>query len=247
MNGNNSARFLESPEQYFNGSYERFVKFGGPCVYFHHACLREATAAFLSERHIELLYATLTAWGMHRMGPHGAKLTEWKRFSDSIQRSGSVLRDLRRYRMLKLSVDDYSEVVEAQIKPVYYALDLTESNATVVANAKALHHLVSDLIPPIDRQYTIRFFTQSQDRWLNASGKWSMITLPTALDAQFGLFGKTCVNFKQLAGGVDPTLFDRQRNEHGVSPLKALDNAIVNYVSQLKGKFGGRKHDHFEY
>ena len=82
VNGNNSsARFLES-EQHFRGSYERFVKFGGPCVYFHHACLREATAAFLSERHIELLYATLTAWGMHRMGPGGAKLTEWERFSD---------------------------------------------------------------------------------------------------------------------------------------------------------------------
>ena len=58
MNANNSARFLESPEQYFRGSYERFVKFGGPSVYFHHACLREANAAFLSERHIELLYAT---------------------------------------------------------------------------------------------------------------------------------------------------------------------------------------------
>ena len=80
MNAQNSAKFLESPEQYFKGSYERFVKFGGPSVYFHHACLRETTAAFLSERHIELLYATLTAWGMHKMGPAGAKLTEWNRF-----------------------------------------------------------------------------------------------------------------------------------------------------------------------
>ena len=94
MSGNNnSGRFLESAEQYFRGSYERFVKFGGPCVYFHNACLREASAAFLSERHIELLYATLTAWGMHRMGPGKAKLTEWERFSDSIQRSGSLLRE----------------------------------------------------------------------------------------------------------------------------------------------------------
>ena len=203
-------------------------------MYFHHACLREANAAFLSERHIELLYATLTAWGMHKMGPAGAKLTEWKRFSDSIQRSGSLLKDLRRYRMLKLSLDDYSEVVEAQVRPAYYALDLTESNATVVVNAKALHHLVPDLIPPIDRQYTIRFFTKSPDHWLDSKGKWRMITLPAALDAQFGVFLTTCVDFKRLADGVDPALFDRQRREHEVSPPKALDNAIVNYVSQLK-------------
>ena len=78
-------------------------------------------------------------------------------------------------------MNDYSEVVEAKVRPAYYALDLTESNATVVANAKALHHLVSDLIPPIDRQYTIRFFTQSQDRWFDSNGKFSGITLPAAL------------------------------------------------------------------
>ena len=135
--------------------------------------------------------------------------------------------------MLELSVDDYSEIVEAQVRPAYYALDLTESNATVVTNAKALHHLVSDLIPPIDRQYTIRFFTQSQDRWFDSNGKFRVIQLPAALDAQFRLFRRTCVDFKQLADGVDPALFDRQRCEYGVSPIKALDNAIVNYVSQL--------------
>ena len=136
--------------------------------------------------------------------------------------------------MLKLSLDDYSEVVEAQVRPAYSALDLTESNATVVVNAKALHHLVPDLIPPIDRQYTIRFFTKSPDHWLDSKGKWRMITLPTALDAQFRVFLTTCVDFKRLADGVDPALFDEQRREHGVSPPKALDNAIVNYVSQLK-------------
>ena len=51
------------------------------------------------------------------------------------------------------------------------------------------------------------------------------------------------MDFKQLADGVDPVLFDRQRREHGVSPPKALDNAIVNYVSQLGEKFRGRKRD----
>jgi hypothetical protein len=35
---------------------------------------------------------------------------------------------------------------------------------------------------------------------------------------------------KRLADRIDPSLFVDQRREHSVTPAKALDNAIVNYV-----------------
>jgi hypothetical protein len=72
----NTATFLENPNRYFDGSYEQFVVFGGPCVYFHEQCLRAGADNFLSHRHVEMLYATLTAWGMHRMGDAKTK-TSW--------------------------------------------------------------------------------------------------------------------------------------------------------------------------
>jgi hypothetical protein len=81
----NTDRFIADQKKYFAGSYELFDKFGGPCRYFHDECLRASRDEFLSERHIEMLYATLTAWGMHRMGIGKTKLTEWRRFRDSIQ------------------------------------------------------------------------------------------------------------------------------------------------------------------
>jgi hypothetical protein len=104
------------------------------------------------------------------------------------------------------------------------------SDATVVVNSKALHHLFPDFIPPIDRQYTIRFFTRAPADWKDARGKFRVISLPAGMDAQFRLFHRICVDIKRLADRIDPTLFEAERERHGVTAPKAVDNAIVNYV-----------------
>lgn len=237
----NSRAFLTAPETYFIGSYDQFMAFGGPCVYFHRECLRAGRTAFLSPHHLELLYATLTAWGMHRPGPTGAKLTPWEQFSLSIHRSGPAITHLRLLRMARMSEEDYSNAMNA-LGPVYEALELTESGATLVANSKALYHLLPDLVPPIDRQHTIRFFTQTPGRWRNAKGSWSTITLPTGLRAQFELFRRTCAGIKRLADNVKPSLLEAQERGGEVSVPKALDNAIVNYVRIVDEKSQLRSH-----
>ena len=38
---------------------------------------------------------------------------------------------------------------------------MSASGTQIVAGTKALHHLLPDLIPPIDRTYTIRFFHEN--------------------------------------------------------------------------------------
>jgi len=60
----NTDKFIADQKRSFAGSYELFDKFGGPCRYFHDECLRAGLDKFLSERHIEMLYATLTSWGI---------------------------------------------------------------------------------------------------------------------------------------------------------------------------------------
>ena len=45
--------------------------FVGPSLYFHQKALECYEKEFLSDRHLEYVYATLVAWGMHRMGPGG--------------------------------------------------------------------------------------------------------------------------------------------------------------------------------
>jgi len=228
----NTARFLADQRIYFSGAYEQFCAFGGPCVYFHRECLRAREGGFLSHRHIEMLYATLTAWGMHRMGDVDrtkTKLTDWEQFRASLAESAEVWKRLRSCKLIEMSEPEYSDAV-SELGPCYRALQLSLSGATIVVNSKAIYHLLPHFIPPIDRQHTVRFFNQRPETWRDTKGKFRAVALPQGLDAQFRLFHAICVKVKHLADQVDRTLLEEEVHKHQVTPPKAIDNAIVNYV-----------------
>lgn len=228
----NSEKFLAGQRQYFENAYQKFSLFGGPSVYFHKRCLEAAKDEFLSIRHIEMLYATLASWGMHRMGDPGTtktKLAEWDQFCDSIAGQRAKLEPFRSCQMLGVSEREYSQAIVA-LKPVYRAFKLSVSAATVVANSKAFSHIFPEFIPPIDRQYTVRFFKQLPERWRDSKGKFRMINLPSGFEGQFDLFQMVCIRIKRLADQIKPEILDREHRAHGVTAPKALDNAIVNFV-----------------
>jgi hypothetical protein len=234
----NTATFLENPNRYFDGSYEQFVVFGGPCVYFHEQCLRAGADNFLSHRHVEMLYATLTAWGMHRMGDAKTKtkLVPWDQFSESLLKHKTLMEPLRAQRMMDLSEAEYLEAVNRLSIP-YCALKVSISEASIVANSKALFHVLPELIPPIDRQYTWRFFHAKPDRWRDGKGKYRAIQLPRGLEVQFDAFRDTCFRIKRLADAIGRATIEAERQRYGVTPPKAIDNAIMNYI-----KVHGRAH-----
>ncbi len=64
---------------YYDLSLAVLKEFGGPSIYFHVQAIAEQGSHFLSDRHIEMIYATLASWGMHRMGdPEETKVTAGK-------------------------------------------------------------------------------------------------------------------------------------------------------------------------
>ena len=84
----NNIQILSSDiSRYYDLSRSISEKFGGSSIYFHQECIKAGMNDYLSDRHIEMLYATLTAWGMHRMGDvkkTKAKLVEYSSFKKSI-------------------------------------------------------------------------------------------------------------------------------------------------------------------
>ncbi len=239
----NTDAFLAQPKQYFLDSYDEFKKFGGPCVYFHHECIRAGQEEFLSKRHVEMLYATLTAWGLHRMGDAEktkAKLMEWKEFHESFFSHRDTLRHFLGYKMLESPEMEYSRAL-LQLRETYDSLKLSRSNASVVVNSKALFHLFPEWIPPIDRRYTLRFFKCPPEEWLDKKGKFRQIKFSSEKGAQFEKFHVTCSSFKRLADQIQPQLFEEQRIQHGVTAPKALDNAIVNYVRIISTELRNEK------
>src|SRR3990170_3319422 len=98
---NNEIQLVKNVSQYYASSLNVLREFGGPSVYFHVQAIRAQRHDFMSDRHIEMIYATLASWGMHRMGDPDetkAKMVEFEAFKESLtgqHRALSGLRELK--------------------------------------------------------------------------------------------------------------------------------------------------------
>ena len=151
----------------FAGCVQRFeasAAFSGPSVYFHQRAIetrrQHASAASLlaDERFLEYVYAVLPAWGMHRMGSQAAKVTEFSQFAASLRSAVPVINQLWPLDVTRLDPADVPGATH-RIWQVIAAIRVSTSETQIVAGTKTLHHVLPDLVPPIDRQYTFRFFT----------------------------------------------------------------------------------------
>jgi hypothetical protein len=148
---------------YYLNHFTKNIKFSGPSIYFHKKVIEKIRN---SERYEQLLednpffeyiYATLASWGMHKMGDKGAKMVEYNEFKESIRSNKRTLLDLAKFK-LELIPEEQVDQVRQKLKEVFSSLRVTEGEATLVGNSKTLHHLLPDLVTPIDRQHILRFF-----------------------------------------------------------------------------------------
>lgn len=117
--------------------------FTGPSLYFHRRALEECEKNFLGDCHLEMIYAVLTAWGMHRMGEEShTKIIKFdgddgfsKRIRDVATKHG-----LEKYQQNKSAFAEVS--VENIVNPIFDLKINTASNACLTASSKVLHHIV---------------------------------------------------------------------------------------------------------
>lgn len=207
--------------------------FAGPSVYFHKRTIQRLRQVGLRDilsknetEFYELLYATLVSWGMHRMGPGGAKLVGFEEFRSSLLDAASGILALRPLKMHDLDGDSAADVAD-QLGEVMKALTISRSNTQMVACSKALHHLLPELVPPMDREYTLWFF-------------YAPSTKTSSIDRLFrevycGLAGIAFANRRELPGlvtGCD----DLSSGVFDTSETKLIDNAIMEYVINTLGR-----------
>ena len=98
--------------------------FSGPSIYVHKKtrcmldrsrllgdCDAQAVAACIQDDvFLERLYATLTAWGLHRMVPQGAKLIEFVDFAESLRRHREAICGLASRPIDELRDDELAPV-----------------------------------------------------------------------------------------------------------------------------------------
>ena len=195
--------------------------FTGPSVYFHGKTLAvrrsHNTAAELLQDDLffDYLYATLTAWGLHRMGQGNTKLVDIGELRASLRSESAPLQSLWPHSLTDLNAGDLPDITK-RLWAALTGLRVSIAEAQIVANSKALHHVLPSLVPPIDRTYTYKFFYNR-----------TMLSLP-----EHEAFGEIYQQFHRVATSKRAEIHAHTGHGFHTSETKVVDNAIIGYVKK---------------
>lgn len=153
------------------------------------------------------------------MGKKGAKLVEYEDFTNSLQANSDMLDSLENYSILELSSEENSSV-NISLMRLIDEISISASSTQLVSGSKAFHHILPNLVPPIDRNYTIRFFY--------GKGGTKTVSLPAGGDSR--IFGEIFPLFNYIATQVIQDIKNTGYKGFHTGPSKVIDNAIVGYV-----------------
>lgn len=189
--------------------------FGGPSLYFHRRALQGWQAGPSTER-LELIYATLTSWGMHRMGKGGPKMQEFSDFRSSILGVSDQIR-----QAISFIPNTLDEAKWELLEGIFKKIQVMRTGTHLVGNSKVMHHLLPNVIPPIDREYTLSFLRNDTNITNDINWEWALMK---ELISEFFIPAFSNQSFQHLASG-----WLRQQNEFpwDTSPMKILDNLII--------------------
>lgn len=196
----------------------------GPSVYFHRRTLdlRDKYAlpsgALDDPLFVEYLYATLSAWGLHRMGSPSGRLLDFPEFQKRLQACSSEVDSLDH---LTIETVD-PQVITDNLWPLVERLGLRPGERpSIVVASKTLHHLLPRLVPPIDRQYTLAFF-----QWKHRAASTS----------QKIVFADVFPRLVHLANAIKPSVKNYESKVFRSYLPKIVDNAIVGFMLEESGR-----------
>jgi hypothetical protein len=94
---------------------------------------------------------------MHRMGPSGAKLVEFDAFVRNFASQRDRIGEVEGLALKTVASTDVARIAE-NVWRIIPDLKVSATETQIVAGSKALHHVLPELVPPIDREYTLQFF-----------------------------------------------------------------------------------------
>jgi hypothetical protein len=181
-----------------------------PGSYLYHQVVKYKGDKY-SNDFIELVYVTLTAWNMNS---RGARLADFDIFKKSIITNQGCIESLNKYRLNLLEESEIKIVINC-LKYLYSKLALVDiKKPKFVTFTKTLHFFLTDLIPPMDRSYTLTFFNGHTN-------------LPNNIDKQIKLFEYIFREYWRLAKNID--LYKQLDNRWNLNIPKVCDNAVIGY------------------
>jgi len=152
----------------YHTKYYASETFSGPSLHFHQRALEVEYANWTDK--VELIYAVLASWGMHRMGTNGPKMQSFASFEKSIDAVRLDLEKLQQAIPQNLSLYDWQK-----LERVFKEIKAMASGTTIVGNSKVLAHLIPNLVAPIDREYTLNYLFGSKMFQNDLEREWRLM------------------------------------------------------------------------
>jgi hypothetical protein len=201
--------------------YDQRAPFTGERLAAHRDCIalrqRAGTvrAAIDNEEYRASLRRTLYAWGIGRRASH---LVSEDAFAAALH---AALPSLEALESLQIDATDLPADLAERLWLLIETLGVVENQAKVVAGTKTLHHLLPDLVPPMDREWTGTFFQFHLPEWQDPR-------------SQRRIFQLAYNHFVDVARQVQPEQYVtgiRWRT----SRSKVLDNALIGFCQSELG------------
>lgn len=169
-----------------------------------HASVRDAVD---DDAFVQSLHQTLQAWGI---GRRASRLLPQAEFAAALRARADTVASFELVRIDDPDLD--AAEVATGLWEVIETLRIVANASLIVPGSKTLHHLLPDLVPPMDRAWTGAFF-----RWSAAAPQ----------SGQRRTFIRTFTRFAEIARHTSPA--DYVGPGWRTSTSKILDNAIIGY------------------
>jgi hypothetical protein len=124
---------------------------------------------------------------MHRMGPGGSKIRAFDEFRASVEPLEKQIVEAQGFVPSAMNEDAWST-----LKEIFFALRIMASGTSLVGNSKVMHHMLPNIVPPIDREYTLRYLYGNTMIANDLDKEWQTMReiicgffIPVAADATF--------------------------------------------------------------
>jgi hypothetical protein len=211
------AELIGNLDSLHNWFYAEEV-FTGPSLYFHRKAIETRNIPD-NERHLEYVYATLVSWGMHRMGSGGSKMVAFDEFESSVHRLMDEIRAAQ-----QISFEHVTESDWAILETVFKNLTIMRTGTSLVGNSKVMAHIMPNIVPPIDRAYTLHYLKEivkngHEHEWPLMRNIIEKFFIPVAAD-------------KNFSGHARDWMEDQRQYLWDTSFFKIVDNLIIAAVKR---------------
>jgi len=134
----------------------------GPELYFYQKVINlrngsKSIESFLSDdRNLEIVYATLVAWGMNY---RRAQMKYFDEFKESIL---SCKKEIKSLESFWENGNTDIEEMKCCLRETYEKLHIMKTKAKLVSNSKLLHFLFPEKLMPMDGKYTLHYFNAGE-------------------------------------------------------------------------------------